>query len=150
MPKLRGFKNPNYITYQVVNVKDLEMFDNGATVDKDALIKKGLVAKKTLPVKILGDGELTKKLTIKADAVTKSAEAKIKKAGSTIEVPAPKKVEKSKKEKIKKAKKTEAPADIPVEEPPAEEKPKVEKAEKAKAPAEEPKAEKPKKEEKKS
>ena len=133
MPKLRGFKNPNYVTYQVVNVKDLEVFDNGATVDRDALIKKGLVAKKTLPVKILGDGELSKKLTIKADAVTKSAEAKIKKAGSTIEVPAPKKVEKPKKEKTKNADKAETPAKEPKAEAPAEKpkkKPKAEKEEK--------------------
>lgn len=101
MPKLRGFKNPSQITYQVVNVKDLEKFDDGAVVDKNALIEKGLVAKKTMPVKILGDGKLSKKLTIKADAVTKSAEAKIKKAKGTIEVPAPKKAKAKKEEPVK-------------------------------------------------
>jgi len=86
MPKLKGFKNPGRVPFQAVNVKDLEIFDNGATVDVVALVEKGLVAKKNLPVKILGDGDLSKKLTVKVDAVSKSAEDKIKKAGGTCEV----------------------------------------------------------------
>lgn len=117
MPKLRGFKNPSRVPFQAVNVKDLEIFDNGATVDVLALVEKGLVAKKNLPVKILGDGDLSKKLTIKVDAVSKSAEDKIKKAGGTCEI-AP-----------KKAKAT--PAEKPAQEEAPKEKPEAEKAEAA-------------------
>lgn len=106
MPKLKGFKNPGRINYQVVNVKDLEKFDNGATVDAEALVEKGLVAKKNLPVKILGDGDLSKKLTIKVEKVTKSAEEKITKAGGKLELSA--------KPKVKAEQKTE-------EKPPTEE-----------------------------
>lgn len=106
MPKLKGFKNPNKEEMQVVNVKDLEMFNAGDTVDRDALILKGLVAKKNLPVKILGDGELTKKLTVKVDSVSKSAEEKIKKAGGSCEYDKPvKKV--NKKAEAKKEETTE-------------------------------------------
>ena len=112
------FKNPGYVNYQVVNVKDLEKFDNGATVDVNSLIEKGLVAKKNLPVKILGDGELTKKLTIKVDKITKSAEEKIKKSGSTCEI---------KPSKAQATAKTAAPA----EKPKSEEKNSTEEPEKA-------------------
>ena len=104
MPKLKGFKNPGRINYQVVNVKDLEKFDDGATVDAEALVEKGLVAKKNLPVKILGDGDLSKKLTIKVEKVTKSAEDKITKAGGQCEATAKhlKKDDKKKEDKPKK------------------------------------------------
>ena len=86
MPKLRGFNNPNGKVYQVVNVSDLEVFDDGATVDKKALLDKNLVGRKTGLVKILGNGDLKKKLTVKADAISKSAEEKITKAGGKAEV----------------------------------------------------------------
>lgn len=86
MPKLKGFKNPGRVPFQAVNVKDLEAFDNDTNVDNKALYEKGLVAKKNLPVKILGDGDLSKKLTVKVDAISKSAEDKIKKAGGTCEL----------------------------------------------------------------
>ena len=104
MPKLRGFKNPGQVTYQVVNVKDLEAFKAGAEVNVDTLLAQGLVAKKNLPVKILGDGDLSKKLTIKVDSVSKSAEDKIKKAGGQCEATAKhlKKDDKKKKEEPKK------------------------------------------------
>ncbi len=85
MPKYRGFKNPNRTEYQIINVKDLEKFEEGATVNAETLKEKGLIAKKNLPVKILGDGELTKKLTVNADKISKSAEEKIKKAGGACE-----------------------------------------------------------------
>ena len=119
MPKLRGFKNPGRVPFQAVNVKDLEIFDNGATVDNNVLLEKGLVAKKNLPVKILGDGDLSKKLTIKVDAVSKSAEDKIKKAGGTCEV-APKKEKTPKKEKkSKKATPETAAEELTKEEDPS-------------------------------
>lgn len=121
MPKLKGFRNPNHINYQVVNVKDLEMFDNGAAIDAIALFEKGLVAKKNFPVKILGDGEITKKLTVKVNSVSKSAEEKITKAGGKCEIlPKKEKIE-GKKAKAKRLAKEEVKA----EEAPAEEEPKV-------------------------
>lgn len=95
MPKLKGFKNPNGKVYQVVNVENLNKFDDGATVDKEALLKMNLVSRKTGLVKILGDGELKKKLTVDVDAVSKSAEEKITKAGGSV---ATKKVKKAVKE----------------------------------------------------
>lgn len=85
MPKLRGFKNPNSKVYQVVNVEDLNMFDDGTTVNKAVLLKKNLIGHKTGLIKILGNGELKKKLTISVDAVSTSAEKKITKAGGSIE-----------------------------------------------------------------
>jgi len=84
LPK-RGFNN-NYFrnNFAIVNVSDLELhFDSGATIDITALIAKGLVRDEKLPVKILGDGELTKKFTITAGKFTKQAAEKIKKAGGT-------------------------------------------------------------------
>lgn len=101
MPKLKGFKNSNHVKYQVVNIKDLERFDNGTTVDITALVDKGLVAKKNLPVKILGDGEITKKLTVKVDKVSKSAEEKITKAGGACEATAEHVKKRDKKKKAK-------------------------------------------------
>jgi large subunit ribosomal protein L15 len=85
MPKYRGFKNPNRTEYQIINLKDLEKFEDGATVNAETLKEKGMIAKKNLPVKVLGDGELTKKLTVNADKISKSAAEKIKKAGGSSE-----------------------------------------------------------------
>ncbi len=74
MPKLKGFKNPNHFEFQVVNVGSLNIFDNNETVDLQALLKKNLVSKKTVPVKLLGGkGELTKQLTIKVNSASKKA-----------------------------------------------------------------------------
>jgi len=101
MPKLRGFKSLR-TPYQVVNVGDLEIFDNGTTIDAKVLAKKGLVRPKST-VKILGDGELKKKLTIQIEAVSKSAKNKIEKAGGKIEMP--KKEEKAPPKPVDKKKK---------------------------------------------
>jgi len=85
IPK-RGFKSPNPTVYEVVNVKDLEAkFDANAEVTPEALKEAGLVKKGEL-VKILGDGELTKALKVKAHKFSKSAEEKIKNAGGEVEV----------------------------------------------------------------
>lgn len=86
MPKLKGFKNPNAVQYQVVNVQKLNVFDDNAKVDKEALLAKGIISRKNSPVKLLGDGELTKKLIITVDAATKSAEEKVKKANGSLTV----------------------------------------------------------------
>jgi len=85
IPK-RGFKNPNRVEAFPINVATLDkVFDAGATVDIDALRAKGLVPKLAEHVKILGEGALTKKLTIKAHGVSESAKQKIAAAGGTFE-----------------------------------------------------------------
>ena len=86
IPK-RGFKNFFRVEAFPINVATLDkVFDAGATVDIDALRAKGLVPKAAECVKILGEGELTKKLAIKAHRVSETAKAKIEKAGGTIEL----------------------------------------------------------------
>lgn len=85
LPK-RGFKNVNRKEYAVVNVSDLNVFENGAEVTIETLIKAGLVNKTYDGVKVLGNGTLEKKLTVKASRFSASAEAAIKNAGGTVEV----------------------------------------------------------------
>ena len=85
LPK-RGFKNVNRKEYAVVNVSDLNVFENGAEVTIETLIKAGLVNKTYDGVKVLGKGTLEKKLTVKASKFSASAEAAIKNAGGTVEV----------------------------------------------------------------
>ncbi len=81
----RGFSNENFATrYNIVNLGDLEAkFDVGATVDVITLAEKGLVPDAKLPVKILGNGELKKKLTVQADWYSKSAFEKVAAAGGS-------------------------------------------------------------------
>ena len=85
VPK-RGFNNIFAKEYSIVNVSALEVFDDGAVVDATALVEKGLIRSATESVKILGNGELTKKLTVNASAFSASAAEKIQKAGGTAEV----------------------------------------------------------------
>lgn len=85
LPK-RGFKNVNRKEYAVVNVSDLNVFENGAEVTIETLIKAGLVNKTYDGVNVLGNGTLEKKLTVKASKFSASAEAAIKNAGGTVEV----------------------------------------------------------------
>jgi large subunit ribosomal protein L15 len=86
IPK-RGFKNPNRVEAFPINVATLDkIFDVGATVDMDTLRAKGLVPKLVETVKILGEGELTKKLTVKAHRASETAKAKIQAAGGSIEL----------------------------------------------------------------
>lgn len=91
LPK-RGFNNSRFATtYIIVNVNSLNVFDNGSRVDQDALRKSGLAnGKSSGGIKILGDGELTKKLTVVADAFSASARKQIEAAGGACEVTAPK------------------------------------------------------------
>ena len=86
LPKLPGFKNPFKKVFSLVNVSQLGRFDDGATVDPAALAGAGLIKNTTIPVKILGDGELKKKLTVQAGAFTAAARQKIETAGGKIEV----------------------------------------------------------------
>jgi len=85
LPK-RGFTNKWAKEYAEINVKDLNKFDDGATVDVAALMEKGIVKKALDGVKVLGNGELEKKLTVKAAKFSKSAAEKIEKAGGKAEV----------------------------------------------------------------
>ena len=85
IPK-RGFKNRNTMDIVAINVSALEVFDNGAVVDVDALIEKGIVKNPRDGVKILGNGELTKKLSVKVNAYSASAKEKIEALGGTAEV----------------------------------------------------------------
>ncbi|MCA8950897.1 MAG: 50S ribosomal protein L15 [Planctomycetes bacterium] len=88
VPK-RGFNNKNFEkVYTVVNVRDLEAFDAGATVDLAAVLQKGLTsqARHSELFKVLGDGDLSKAVTVRAHAVTASAREKIEKAGGSVEL----------------------------------------------------------------
>ena len=83
LPKLKGFKNPNHVEYQVVNVADLaKAFPNGGDVTKADIVAAGLV-RKNQPVKVLGNGELSVKLNVTADKFSKSAVEKIEAAGGS-------------------------------------------------------------------
>lgn len=85
IPKLRGFANPFGVTYQVVNLSSLErLYPKGGEVTKADLVAKGAV-RKNAPVKVLGDGEITVKVSIVGvDRVSRSAKAKIEAAGGSV------------------------------------------------------------------
>lgn len=83
VPKF-GFTNINKVVFQVVNVGKLENVAGKGTINKDALYEHGLIRKKSVPVKILGQGELTKKISIEVDAISKTAKEKIEKLGGTV------------------------------------------------------------------
>lgn len=83
LPK-RGFNNPFPKTTAEVNVGDLDAFAAGASVDPEALVANGLIKGRFDRVKVLGEGEVTKPLTVRAHAFSKSAAEKIRKVGGTI------------------------------------------------------------------
>ena len=85
LPK-RGFKNPAAVVYAPVNVAALNVFDEGAEVTREALVTLGLADAKLAGVKVLGNGEISKKLVVKAQAFSASAKAKIEAAGGTCEI----------------------------------------------------------------
>ena len=85
LPK-RGFKNVWAKKFAEVNVETLNRFDEGAEVDAVALVEYGILKNVLDGIKILGNGEITKKLTVRAQAFTKSAKEKIEAAGGTAEV----------------------------------------------------------------
>lgn len=85
IPK-RGFKNRNAKDIVGINLKALEVFENGATVSISTLMEKGIVNNPRDGVKILGNGEFTKKLTVQANAFSASAKEKIEALGGTAEV----------------------------------------------------------------
>jgi large subunit ribosomal protein L15 len=85
IPK-RGFTNHFATEYTVINLSDLERFDNDTVVTKELLLSEGLIRKELDGVKVLGNGDLTKKLTVVATKFSKTAEEKIQAAGGKIEV----------------------------------------------------------------
>ena len=85
LPK-RGFTNHFAKEYTEINVQDLNKFENGAVVDLEALVSAGMVKQVKDGVKVLGNGEIDKALTVKAVKFTKSAVAKIEAAGGKVEV----------------------------------------------------------------
>ena len=84
LPK-RGFKNVNHVEYATVNVGDLNRFEDGTVVSPALLIESGLIKKECDGIKVLGNGELTKKLTVQAHKFSKSAKDAIAKAGGKVE-----------------------------------------------------------------
>lgn len=84
LPK-RGFTSLDKKVFSLVNLRDLEQFESGSVIDVEALALAGLVNKILDGVKILGDGDLTKALTVKAHKFSKSAQAKIEAAGGKVE-----------------------------------------------------------------
>ncbi len=85
IPK-RGFNNIFAEDWTAINVADLEVFENGATVDVAALASAGIVRRNAKNVKVLSNGELTKSLTVKVGAYSEAAKAKIEAAGGKAEV----------------------------------------------------------------
>ena len=85
LPK-RGFTNRNTLDIEAINVSALERFDNDTEVTIDTLIETGIIKSVKDGVKILGNGELTKKLTVKANAFSEGAKAKIEAVGAKAEV----------------------------------------------------------------
>lgn len=85
LPK-RGFTNRNTKEIVAINVSALERFEDGATVDVNTLIEAGVIKNPRDGVKVLGNGELTKKLNVKVDAYSASAKEKIEAVGGTAEV----------------------------------------------------------------
>ncbi len=88
LPKLPGFRNINHVEYLPVNVSRIEeKYEAGEVVDGDSLVAKGIIKHSTDLVKVLGDGEITKAVTVKVDKVSASAKAKIEAAGGKVEEP---------------------------------------------------------------
>ena len=85
VPK-RGFNNIFAKPLEIVNIVSLERFADGDTVDAEVLLSSGIISKCVYGVKILGNGNLTKKLTVRADAFSESAKQKIESAGGKTEV----------------------------------------------------------------
>jgi len=85
MPK-RGFTNFNRLEFAVINLSDLNRFDEGTTVTPELLKQAGLVKKQLNGIKVLGNGKLEKKVNVTCHRISKSAQAAIEKAGGKVEV----------------------------------------------------------------
>jgi large subunit ribosomal protein L15 len=103
MPKLKGFKNPNSTEYLVINIGDLNLFEDKAVITKKELMEKNLIAKKNKLVKLLGGkGELTKQVTIHVDKASESAIKAVEAQKGKVEILEKKVKEEEKKTKEKK------------------------------------------------
>ena len=85
IPK-RGFKNPFRKRFAVINVRDLNRFEDGAAVGPEQLMERGMIKKLGDGLRILGEGDLERKLTVRAHHLSQSARAKIEQAGGSVEV----------------------------------------------------------------
>ena len=85
LPKI-GFNSHSHKFYAIVNIEKLNCFEDGAVVDAESLIAAGLIKEVLDGVKVLGQGELNKKLTVKVNKISKSAQAAIEAAGGSVEV----------------------------------------------------------------
>ena len=85
MPKLKGFTNPSKEDYAIVNLSGLGDFDAGSEVSPESLRERGLIRHRGL-VKVLGEGEIDRALTVRVHAVSASAREKIEKAGGSVEI----------------------------------------------------------------
>ncbi len=86
LPQRAGFRNINRKVYAIVNMDDLNCFEAGTEVTPELLMANGIVNNERDGIKILGNGEITKALTVRANKFSKSAEEKLKAAGGTVEV----------------------------------------------------------------
>lgn len=86
IPHLRGFKNTRKKEYNILNISVLDKFNEDDVVDFDFLLKRGYIMNEESPLKILGNGELSKKLTVKANFFSQSAVKKIEAFGGTVEI----------------------------------------------------------------
>ena len=85
LPKF-GFTNVNHKEFQILNLNDLNKFDENAEITLELLAEKGYINNAQIPVKLLSNGELTKKVTIKIHAASKTAKEAVEKLGGSIEV----------------------------------------------------------------
>jgi large subunit ribosomal protein L15 len=84
LPKLRGFKNPNKVTFQVVNLAQIQaLFPEGGAVTVESLVAKGAV-RKNQPVKVLGNGDISVAVQVDVDAASATAKTKIEAAGGSV------------------------------------------------------------------
>ena len=85
LPKF-GFTNINKVAFQVVNLDSLEQLTGHETITKEILYQAKLIRKMTVPVKVLGDGKLERKINVEVDAISKSAREKIEKLGGSVSI----------------------------------------------------------------
>lgn len=86
LPKYRGFNNPNKVIFQVVSLYDLERFEADETVTPESLVERGITRRANRPFKVVGNGKLTKSLTVQLHGFTEAARAAIEAAGGKVEV----------------------------------------------------------------
>ena len=84
LPKLKGFKNPNRVEFQIVNLSDIDCYNDGEEVNVLTLLEKKIIRRKNNPVKLLGNGKLTKKLNVKVHKVSVTAKEKVEEAGGKV------------------------------------------------------------------